>query len=59
MTGWFNRRTLAAILLIVGAGMLQGCMYGASSPYPADAGHGHPATAYDRGGEGDGGGGMN
>jgi hypothetical protein len=27
MIRWFNRRTLAAILLIVGAGMLQGCTY--------------------------------
>jgi hypothetical protein len=30
MTRWCNRRTLTAILLIVGAGMLQGCVY---NPY--------------------------
>lgn len=47
MIGWCNRRTLAAILLIVGAGMLQGCVYapypGAYGPYPAYGGYPYPA----------------
>ena len=56
MTMWFNRRTLAATLLIVGAAMLQGCVYdpytGAYVPccaypaygyYPAGGGYAYPA----------------
>ena len=51
MTGWRNRRALAAILLIVAAGVLQGCVYnpytGTYTPccaaYPAYGGYGYPA----------------
>jgi hypothetical protein len=63
MTRRCERRTLMAVLLILGAGMLQGCAddphtrtYG---PYPGSGGyHGTPVNA--RGGEGggNGGGGM-
>jgi len=47
MTRWCNRRTLTAILVIVGAGMLQGCVYapypGAYGSYPASGYNGYPA----------------
>ena len=51
MTSWFNRRTLTAILLIVGAGMLEGCVYdpytGTYVPCCAYGGYyGSPAYGY-------------
>jgi hypothetical protein len=60
MIGWCNRRTLSAILLIVGAGMLQGCACSPNGPSPACGGSGYVAPINDRGGAGggNGGGGM-
>ncbi len=61
MTRWCHRQTLAVILLIVGAGTLQGCVYDPSGPHPAYGGHGYVAPPNDRGGGGggsEGGGGM-
>jgi len=57
---WRQRHTLTAILLIVGAGALQGCVYDPSGPYPTYGGHGYVAPPNDRGGGGGGseGGGM-
>jgi hypothetical protein len=51
MTRWTSRRTLGAILLIVGAAILQGCVYdpytGTYVPccaaYPAYGGYAYPA----------------
>jgi hypothetical protein len=58
--GWWHRHTLTVILLIVGAGTLQGCMYDPSGPQPAYGGHFYVAPPNDRGGGGGGseGGGM-
>jgi hypothetical protein len=44
----FYRRSLAAILLIAGAAMLQGCVYGPYAPgaYPGYASYGYPAYGY-------------
>src|SRR5271165_5692808 len=43
-----NRRTRSAILLILGAGVLQGCVYapypGTSGQYPANGGYPDPAS---------------
>ena len=60
MIGWCNRRTLSAILLIVGAMMLQGCVYDPSGPHRDYGGRGYVAPVNNRGGEGggNGGGGM-
>ena len=61
MTRWCNRHTLTVILLIVGAGTLQGCVHDSSGRYPAYGDHGYFAPATERGGEGsgsEGGGGM-
>ena len=60
MTRWFTRRTLTAILLVVGAAMLQGCVYdrstGTYGPYPAPGGY-YGSPLNNRGGEGGGNGG--
>jgi hypothetical protein len=59
MSTRLNGRTLTAMLLIVGAVMLQGCAC-ANAPNPACGGHGYVAPVNDRGGGGggNGGGGM-
>jgi hypothetical protein len=61
MTRWCRRYALMVILLIVGAGTLQGCVYDPAGPQPAYGGHFYVAPPNERGGGGggsEGGGGM-
>jgi hypothetical protein len=60
MTRWRHTHTLMVILLIVGVGTLQGCVYDQSGPHPTYGGYGYVAPPNDRGGGGGGseGGGM-
>jgi hypothetical protein len=61
MIRWCHRHTVMVILLIVAAGLLQGCVDDPSGPHPAYGGHGTIAPLTDRGfggGGSDGGGGM-
>jgi peptidoglycan/LPS O-acetylase OafA/YrhL len=51
MIRWFHRRWLAAIVLIAGAAVLQGCVYGPYGGYPGYApGYGYPGYGYPAGG---------
>ncbi len=57
MNRWFNRRTLTVILLVAGAGMLEGCACDRNGPSAACGGHSYVAPVNDRGSQGGGNGG--